>query len=163
MNRITRNLQLLWRSERVLAEAKLKLSSRKLILVVAAGIAFLFALCMLNVAGYLALASEVTKPLAALIVALVNLLLAGLLLAVAHGLRPAPEEEMVQEVRDIALGELGAEMDAVQAKLLKLSDDVDGVRASINKFVQRPLDALSPAVIVPALAALTKLARSRKS
>ena len=40
---------------------------------------------------------------------------------------------------------------------------LDSVRASIDQFVRRPLDALSPAVIVPALAALTKLARSRKS
>lgn len=162
MSRVRRNLQLLWRSERVMAEARLKLTSRKLVLAVIAGIACLIAVSMLNLAVYWALVTVVSKPLAALIVALVNIVIAGLLIAIAQGLQPGPEEEMLREVRDIALGDLGSEVDDVQAKLLQLREDVEGVRTSVTQFVQRPTDALSPTMIVPALSAIAKLAKSKK-
>lgn len=162
MSRVRRNLQLLWRSERVMAEARLKLTSRKLVLAVIAGIACLIAVSMLNLAAYWALITVVSKPLAALIVALVNIVIAGLLIAIAQGLQPGPEEEMLREVRDIALGDLGSEVDDVQAKLLQLREDVEGVRTSVTQFVQRPTDALSPTMIVPALSAIAKLAKSKK-
>ena len=162
MSRVRRNLQLLWRSERVMAEARLKLISRKLVLAVIAGIACLIAVSMLNLAAYWALVTVVSKPLAALIVALVNIVIAGLLIAIAQGLQPGPEEEMLREVRDIALGDLGSEVDDVQAKLLQLREDVEGVRTSVTQFVQRPTDALSPTMIVPALSAIAKLAKSKK-
>ena len=55
MSRVRRNLQLLWRSERTMAEARLKLTSHKLILAVIAGMACLIAVGMLNLAAYLAL------------------------------------------------------------------------------------------------------------
>lgn len=163
MSRVRRNLQLLWRSERVMAEARLKLISRKLVLAVIAGIACLIAVSMLNLAAYLALITVVSKPLAALIVAVINLVIAGLLVAIAQGLQPGPEEEMLREVRDIALGDLGSEVDDVQAQLLRLREDVEGVRASVTQFVQRPLDALSPTMIMPALSAIAKFAKSKKT
>ena len=163
MSRVRRNLQLLWRSERVMAEARLKLISRKLVLAVIAGIACLIAVSMLNLAAYLALITVVSKPLAALIVAVINLVIAGLMVAIAQGLQPGPEEEMLREVRDIALGDLGSEVDDVQAQLLRLREDVEGVRASITQFVQRPLDALSPTMIMPALSAIAKFAKSKKT
>ena len=163
MSRVRRNLQLLWRSERVMAEARLKLISRKLVLAVIAGIACLIAVSMLNLAAYLALITVVSKPLAALIVAVINLVIAGLLVAIAQGLQPGPEEEMLREVRDIALGDLGSEVDDVQAQLLQLREDVEGVRASVTQFVQRPLDALSPTMIMPALSAIAKFAKSKKT
>lgn len=163
MSRVRRNLQLLWRSERVMAEARLKLISRKLVLAVIAGIACLIAVSMLNLAAYLALITVVSKPLAALIVAVINLVIAGLLVAIAQGLQPGPEEEMLREVRDIALGDLGSEVDDVQAQLLQLREDVEGMRASVTQFVQRPLDALSPTMIMPALSAIAKFAKSKKT
>ena len=163
MSRVRRNLQLLWRSERVMAEARLKLISRKLVLAVIAGIACLIAVSMLNLAAYLALITVVSKPLAALIVAVINLVIAGLLVAIAQGLQPGPEEEMLREVRDIALGDLGSEVDDVQAQLLQLREDVEGMRASVTQFVQRPLDVLSPTMIMPALSAIAKFAKSKKT
>jgi hypothetical protein len=146
-----------------MAEARLKLISRKLVLAVIAGIACLIAVSMLNLAAYLALITVVSKPLAALIVAVINLVIAGLLVAIAQGLQPGPEEEMLREVRDIALGDLGSEVDDVQAQLLQLREDVEGMRASVTQFVQRPLDALSPTMIMPALSAIAKFAKSKKT
>ena len=160
---MTRNLQLFWRAERVLAEARIKLTTKKLILGVVAGIACLFAWGMLNIAGYFALEPSAGKAGAALIVGLIDVVIAGLLVAVAQALQPGPEEDMVREVRDMAVGEIGAEVEDVQQKLLQLRDDVEGVRTSITEFMQRPLDALSPALIGPALMAVTKLIKAKKN
>ena len=162
MSTMTRNLQLLWRAERVLTEARIKLTTRKLILGVIAGIACLFAWGMLNIAGYFALEPSVGKAWAAFIVGMIDVVMAGLLVAVAQALQPGPEEDMVREVRDMAVGEIGAEVEDVQQKLLQLRDDVEGVRTSITQFMQRPLDALSPSVIGPALMAVTKLIKAKK-
>ena len=162
MSTMTRNLQLLWRAERVLAEARIKLMTRKLVLGVIAGIACLFAWGMLNIAGYFALEPSVGKAWAAFIIGMIDVVIAGLLVAVAQALQPGPEEDMVREVRDMAVGEIGAEVEDVQQKLLQLRDDVEGVRTSITEFMQRPLDVLSPSVIGPALMAVTKLIKAKK-
>jgi hypothetical protein len=162
MSRATRNLQLLWRSEHVLAEAKLKLLSRKLALQVVAGIACLLGLGMFNVAGYFALATPLGTASAALIIGLVDVLIAGLLGMIAHGLQLSAEENMVREIRDSAISEIGAEVDDFQQRLLQLGSDIETVRTTVAGLVQRPLDTLLPGLIVPALTAVTKLAKAGK-
>lgn len=163
MNNITRNLHLLWRAERVLAESRLKLITRKLILGVIAGIAGLFAWGMLNIAAYFALEPVTGKAWAACIVGIADVVIAVILIAFAQGLQSAPEENMVVEVRDMALAEIGVEVDDVQQKLLQVRDDVEGVRENIAAFVQRPLDVFSPALVGPILTTITKLLKAKKS
>ena len=162
MSAITRNIQLLWRTERVLAEARLKLATRKLILGVVAGIACLFAWGMLNIAGFFALEPIVDKGWAAFIIGAIDILIAVLLGTFAQNLAPAPEEDMVREVRDLALDQIGAEVEDVQTKLVQMRDDIEGVHANITQFVNRPMDILSPAMIGPALMAITKLLKAKK-
>jgi len=162
MSRVTRNLQLLLRSERVLAEMQLKLMTRKAVLGAAAAIATLLALAMFNVAGYFALAQPLGSPSAALIVGLVDTLIAGLLVVVAQALQSGPEEDMVREIREMALSELGTEIDDVQQRVAQMGENVETVRSNVANFVQRPLDVLLPQLIVPAISAVTKLARASK-
>ena len=163
MSTITRNLQLFWRAERVLAEARIKLTTRKIILGVVAGIACLFAWGMLNVAGYFALEPAVGKAWAAFIVGAVDIVLAALLVLVAQGLQPGPEEDMVREVRDMALGEMAAEVEDVQKKLVQFREDVEGLGSSISDFVQRPFESFAPSVIGPAVMTIIKLLKSKKN
>jgi hypothetical protein len=163
MSKVTRNLQLFLRSERVLAETQFKLVSRKLVLLALAAIALLLALAMFNVAGYYALMPSVGSAEAALIVALIDALIAALLGAVALLLRPGPEEEMLREVREMAIGELGADLDEVQQKLVRMGDSVERVTTNVTNLVQNPLDTLLPHLVVPAVTAITKVARSDKT
>jgi len=163
MSQVTRNLQLFLRSERVLAETQFKLISRKLVLLALAVIACLLALAMFNVAGYYALMPALGSPQAALIVALIDTLFAALLGAGALLLRPGPEEEIVREVREMAIAELGADLDEVQQKLVRMGDSVERVTTSVTNLVQNPLDTLLPHLVVPAITAITKVARSDKT
>lgn len=162
MSTIQRNLQLLWRTERILAEARLKLTSRKLILAVGAGIAVLFALGMFNLAGLFALEPSLGLAGAAALVGFINIVAAGLILAIAQGLRPAEEEDMVREVRDLAIGEIGGEIEEVQSAFAQLRGDIEGMRKSISGFIKRPADAISPAMIGAGLSAVSKLVKSGK-
>ena len=162
MSTIKRNLQLLWRSEKILAEARLKLTSRKLTLAVAAGIAGLFAIGMFNLAALFALMPSVGVAGAAALVGFINVLVAGLFLAIAQGLRPAEEEDMVREVRDMAIGELGGEIEEVQAAFAGLRSDVEGLRNNIRGLVRNPAEALSPAMILSTLSAISRLVKSGK-
>lgn len=163
MSNVSRNLKLLWRSEKILSEAKLGLTSRKLVLGVSAGIAGLFACGMINLALFFAFEPEVGSAWAAGIVGALNIILATILVIFSQNLKPAPEEDMVREVRDIALAELATEVEDVQTKLLQLRDDVQSARAGITQFVNRPMDVLTPAMIGPAIATVLKLMKSRKS
>lgn len=162
MSRVTRNLQLLLRSERVLAEMQFRLVSRKLALLSVAGMLSLLALAMLNVSGYFALEPSLGAANAALIVGLCDAVLASLLAGVAMLLATGPEEDMVREVRDMAVEELGTELEAVQGKLMEVREGVETVRANVASFVQNPLDALLPHLIGPAVTAVTSLAKTRK-
>ena len=162
MSTIKRNLQLLWRSERILAEARLKLTSRKLTLAVGAGIAGLFAVGMFNLAALFALEPSVGIAAAAALVGFINIIVAGLFLVVAQALRPAEEEAMVREVRDMAIGEIGGEIEEVQAAFTSLRRDVEGLRTNIRGLVRNPADALSPAMILSTLSAISRLVKPGK-
>jgi hypothetical protein len=162
MSTIKRNLHLFWRAERSLAESRLKLTSRKLTLAAGAGIAGLFALGMLNLAAFFALEQSLGQPGAAAVVGVINIVLAGLFLSIAQGIRPGEEEEMVKEVRDMAIGEIGGEIEGVQEKFAQIRGDIEGMRNSIGGFIKRPGDAISPAMIVSGLSAVSKLAKSGK-
>ena len=162
MSTIKRNLELLWRSEKILAEARLKLTSRKLTLAVAAGIAGLFAVGMFNLAALFALEPSVGIAAAAALVGFINIIVAGLFLAIAQGLRPAEEEAMVREVRDMAIGEIGGEIEEVQAAFTNLRNDVESLGASIRSLVKNPAEALSPTMILSAISAISKLLKSDK-
>ena len=163
MSTVTRNLKLLWRSEQILADAKIGLLTRKLVLGIIAGIACLFALGMFNIAMFFAFETEVGRAWAGLIVSGLNVVAAIVLALIAQNLKPAPEEEMVREVRDIALAELGSEVEDVQAKLHQLRDDVQSARDGITKFVNRPMDVFSPSVIGAAVTTISKLVKNSKS
>lgn len=162
MSRTTRNLQLLLRSEGVLVEMRARLVSRKLALLSGAGMLCFLAFAMLNVSGYFALEPRLGAANAALVVALCDAVLGTILAVVAMLLQQGPEADMVREVRDMAVEELGTELEGVQGRLMEMREGVDAVRANVASFVASPLDGLLPRLIAPALTALTAVAKARK-
>ena len=79
---------------------------------------------MLNVAGYQALAGVVSKPVAAVIVAVVNLVLAGLLALLAGKSNVESEIAPVSEVRDLALKDLKAEIQGAVDGITRMAGTV---------------------------------------
>ena len=95
-------------------------------------------------------------------VGFIDIIAAGLILAIAQGLQPADEEDMVREVRDLAIGEIGGEIEEVQVAFAQLRGDIEGMRKSVSGFIKSPADAISPAMIVSGLSAVSKLVRPGK-
>jgi hypothetical protein len=157
METLVRNLKLLWKSDRMLAEIRLKLVAQKIILFVLAGLGGLFALGMLNMAIFFAIQETLGSAIAALLVGLGNLLLVGILLLVVQRLDTGPEAKIVEEVREMALADIEAEAKAFQSELRLVRDEIADMRSGITSLVKNPMDVLTPRLLLPATAALAKL------
>jgi hypothetical protein len=157
METLVRNLKLLWKSDRMLAEIRLKLVAQKIVLFVLAGLGGLFALGMLNMAVFFAIQETLGSAIAALLVGLGNLLLAGILLLVVQRLDTGPEARIVEEVREMALADIEAEAKAFQSELRLVRDEIADMRSGITSLVKNPIDVLTPRLLLPATAALAKL------
>lgn len=162
MNSLTRNLNILWRSERLLAEAEWRRSSRQITILVLAGVFGLLALIMLNVAGFYWLATTYGTAQAALAVAAADIVIAAILAVSAQSLKTAPETNMIREFRDSALAEIETEAEAFQTQLVQIRDDVKTIGATVSMVASDPIGSLSPALLIPAINAFTTVVRSKK-
>ena len=162
MNSLTRNLNILWRSERLLAEAEWRRSSRQITILVLAGVFGLLALIMLNVAGFYWLATTYGTAQAALAVDAGGIVIAAILAVSAQSLKTAPETDMIREFRDSALEEIETEAEAFQTHLVQIRDDVKTIGATVSKVASDPIGSLSPALLIPAINAFTTVVRSKK-
>lgn len=120
MDRTLRNLRLIIRAQSALLEARLGEVGWQVGLLVVAGVAVLFGLAMLDVAGFLALEPQIGPGWAALAVAVGNFLIASLLALLA--LRPAhsPATRRAREARDLALADLEATLSQAGAEAVEI-------------------------------------------
>jgi len=154
MNRITRNLTILYRSERLIAKRQLAVLRRQTGLMAAAGLVAGLGIIMLNLSAYLALAQSYSQPTAALMVALANLVFAGLLIVYAQNQSAEKEIEPVTEVRDMALEDLESEAQAV-------ADEARAVVDEVRSIARDPLGAVMPGIMGTAAKAAMKSMKSK--
>ncbi len=148
MSRISRNLSIVLRSERLIAQRQFTIAARRTGLYAAAGLAVGLAVIMLNVAGYFALSETLSKPLSALLVAAANLVLAVLLALFAKSMSSQSDSETVTELRDMALADIEEE---IRDGLTQAQDAITHVK----KMSRDPFGTIAPelaAVIVKILA-----------
>jgi hypothetical protein len=147
LNAATRHLRALWRAERTIVEIKLGSFAKRAGLFVFAGLVGAFGLAFLNVAAYLALAPRYGDAWAMLIVAVVDLVLAGILGFLATRQSRDAEIALAGELRDQAVEAL--ELDARIA-----IDDVAG-------FVRRPVQ-MAGSASAALIAIITAILRARR-
>lgn len=139
MERFTHSIKVLWRSERLLVANDLRQGAQKIQFNALAGLVAVFGLVMLGLASFFALVPYMGQALAALTVAGIDLLIAVGLMAYARSLKPAPEYDMVREMRNTALNDIEEEVAQTGAELEAMKNDV-------KKFVRHPVEALVPGV-----------------
>ncbi len=137
MNRISRNISIVMRSERLIAQRHLAVLRRQTGLMAAAGIAAAVGLVMLNVAAFLALSATLSQAVSALIVATANVVLAVLLVSFASKTNIGEETAAVAEVRDMALED-------IEAELRGAAEEVKSATDALKKMAQDPFGALAP-------------------
>lgn len=147
---ISRTLTVLLRAERLIAARRVSVFRRQTMLMVIAGVFVAVAIVMANVAAYQGLAMVVSPALAALLVALGNLLAAGILGFIAS--RAGRERELASaiEMRDMAYDALEHEVDGLVGELR-------GTAHELRVFARDPLGAILPGAIGPILNALLAL------
>lgn len=153
MNRISRNISIIMRAERLIAQRHLAILRRQTGLMAAAGLVAGLGIIMLNMAGYLGLTDVMPKPLAALIVAAVNLVLAGILASMAGNANFEAETAPVAEVRDLAMEDLEAEF---QVAVGEAKAAVDGIK----RMASDPLGMIVPGVAGAVAKAVVKNLKS---
>ncbi|NRB17434.1 MAG: phage holin family protein [Rhodobacteraceae bacterium] len=141
------------RAERLIAQRHLAILRRQTGLMAAAGLVAGLGIIMLNMAGYLGLTDVMPKPLAALIVAAVNLVLAGILASMAGNANFEAETAPVAEVRDLAMEDLEAEF---QVAVGEAKAAVDGIK----RMASDPLGMIVPGVAGAVAKAVVKNLKS---
>ncbi len=143
-------IRVLTRAEMTLAKANARrIAARSRLYVIALGM-ILLTVIMINIAAYEYLSALKGEPIAALIVASVNAVLAVVVILAAGRIKPGPEEEMVKEIRELALTELSADADGIKRKFAQVSSDIERIRSGFSTVAgalgsaQAGLGSLSP-------------------
>ncbi len=161
MDDLMRDLQVLWKAESLVGRIWLNVLVRRLALTVFAALIAVFGLGMANVAGFLGLQTAYGPVSAAAIVAVVDLVLAAVVLALASRAKPGDELELALEVRKMALASLEADSADVRLAVEQMSRDIRQTRENIAGLVQNPLGAATERLLVPAALSLLKGLRAK--
>ena len=125
-------IRVLTRAEVTLAKAHARrIAARSRLYAVALGM-ILLCVVMINIAAYEYLSMTRSEATAALIVAIANAVLAVLVIFVASRIKPGPEEEMVREIRELALTELSADADGIRQNFAQISSDIERIRSGFS-------------------------------
>ena len=92
---------------------------------------------------------------------LTGLLATSTLIVAAQSIKLAPETDTVRELRDSVLADIEEDAQTVQNELVQLRDDVKSIGSQVSSFASDPLGNL-PSLLIPAINAFTKVARSSK-
>ncbi len=148
MNRISRNLAIIYRTERLITRRRLAVIQQQTVLMALAGVAALAGLILLNITLYLVLSTWVSPAVAAGILTVANLVLAALLALVAGRTNMEKEIAPAVEVRDMAIADIEDELEGMAVETRELVN-------SVRKISANPLGALST-LLVPILTAAMK-------
>lgn len=154
MNRISRNISIALRAERLIAQRHMAVLRNQTGLLAAACLVAAIGLIMVNVAAYFALVSSLSPQWSALIVAIANFLLAVLLASSAKNMRADDDVQGATQVRDMAIEDL-------EAEFVSAVTEVKEVATDIRQMVKNPLGAVLPGMIGPLAEALLKSGKKK--
>jgi hypothetical protein len=139
---LVRHLRVLWRTDRIIADIRLRhllvgLGLRAFAVLIAA-----FGLLMLELSAYFALVQIWSAITAAAILGLVNFLIAAILFAVAARPPSGRELELANEIH-------GSSVDALQLEARAFQSDISGA-------IHHPLNGVLTSLIVPLITIIVR-------
>lgn len=140
---IVRNLRLLWRADKIIAEVRLRHMLVGLGLLAFAALISAFGLLMFELAAYFALVNVVSAVTAAAILGAVNLLIALILAIVAAQRSIGQELTLANDIHDTAIEALQLEAQALQSHA--------------NRLLHHPLEGVLPLIVPLITAAISHL------
>ena len=136
MDELIVKLRLLAKAEAILIRLHLRRAVHQMSFVLVAVLFGLLALAMLNVSLYLFLAPRFDPALAALAVAVLDILLAVAAVSAASRLELGPEAEAAESLRELASKELAADAERLRSQLDDLGQDIKGIRSALTGIFQ---------------------------
>lgn len=163
IDNIVRDLQVLRKADFLIGKIWLNVMARRFGLFAFAGLVAMFGLGMADVAGFYALQPVVGAVWAAALVALINFVIAAILLLVASSARPGPEIDLAMDVRKMAVDALQTDARDIKLAVDALGQDIREAKASVLGFAHHPLDTAAEKILIPAVLSLIKGLRSKKA
>jgi len=158
---IVRDLQILHKTDALIGRVWLGVMARRFSLFAFAGLIAVFGLGMANVAGFYALQTSVGSVWAAAIVAIVDFVIAAVVLLVASNARPGAEIDLAFEVRKMAIQSLQADTQDIKLTIESIGQEIRDAKASIIGLVHNPLDAAAQKLLIPAVLSIVRGLRSK--
>jgi hypothetical protein len=140
---IVRNMRLLWRADKIIAEMRLRHMLVGLGLLAFAALISAFGLLMFEVAAYFALVNVVSAVFAAAVLGAINLVIALILAVIASRRSLGQELTLANEIHDSAVDALQLEAQAMQSQ--------------INRLLHHPLEGVLPLIVPLITAAISHL------
>lgn len=150
IDHLVRDLHVLRKADLVIAKIWLNVLVRRFNLIAFAGLIAVFGLGMANVAGFYALQASVGAVWAASIVALVDLLIAAIVLLLASKSQPGPEIDLAFKVHKMAVETVQADARDLRSTVDTLGQDLKDIRASIMQLGQNPINFTAQNFVIPA-------------
>ena len=145
---VIKNLRALWRTDRIIAEIRLRHMLVGLGLRAFAALIAAFGLLMLELAAYFALVQIWSAIYAAAILSLINFVIAAILFVMAGRPPSGRELELANEIHGSAVDALQIEAKAMQSQFFGM--------------VQHPLNSVLPMLLVPLITIIVRsLKKSR--
>jgi len=135
MDEILLKLRILAKAEMVLFRLHLRRTLRQAALSLAAVFIIILAMGMLNLALYQYLIPRLDSAGSALAVAVIDILVAAVILYAAGRQQLGAEYDAAQELRERVVSDLMAEADRLRAYVTELHDDIRQIRASASGFL----------------------------
>jgi hypothetical protein len=126
-------LRILAKAETTLMRASARRAAMRARLFAMAIGLLLLTVVMVNLAAFEFLSQTMSEAAAAGTMALVNGILAVIVIFGATRVQPGPEEAMVQDIREMALAELSADLDEVKDEFNRISSDLDSIRSGVGQ------------------------------
>lgn len=163
IDNLIRDLQVLRKADFLIGRIWLNVMLRRFGLFAFAGLIAMFGLGMADVAGFYALCASVSPVWAAAIVAIVDLVIAVIVLLVAANARPGPEIELAFDVRKMAIDAIQTDARDLKLTVDALGQEIREVKANIVGFAHNPLDVAAQKLLIPAALSIIKGMRSKKT
>ena len=160
---IVRDIQVLAKADSMIGKIWLNVMARRFGLYAFAGLLAVLGLAMANVAALQALQQSWGPVWAAVTVAGVDLVIAGIVALLAGNIHPGPEIELAFDVRRMALEAVRANSREVKAGVESVGQQIRQTKNTIAGFVESPLDSAAEHLLIPAALSLLRGLRVKKA
>ncbi len=147
MRSLGRPISVLLRTEHLLTRRRMAVARNQITLLICAALAAGMALIMLNLAAVFGLRGVMPPYWAALIVAAADLVVAGVIAAIALNMSAGPEAEQAAGIREQAIRQIEEEVDTTLTEIREVTD-------SVHRIARNPLGTVAPSILGPLLAKL---------